>query len=160
MMKINRAFAIVSGILVSIIALLSALESILRWFGSPTTWILDVSVYMLIWATFLGSSYTFQEGGHIAVDFVRESLGKRLGQGIHRLLSVAAYLCTLIFLVILGWCSFGFFKMAVITGKLTFAYIQIPIAWLYLAMIIGSAAMILTIIFIIGDLISGSKKYL
>jgi TRAP-type C4-dicarboxylate transport system permease small subunit len=147
-------------VLVLIKAFLSVAEGILRSLGSPTTWTLDITLYLLLWAAFLGSSYAFQELGHIAVDFIREGVGKRFGQGLRRGLAVLGYLCTEVFLLTLVWFSFRLLRVSLLTGELTYANVQIKIAWLYSGMVVGSLLMALTVAFIILDLFSDSQRYL
>jgi TRAP-type C4-dicarboxylate transport system permease small subunit len=66
MTKVNRCCAYISGGIVFGASLLAVIESILRKvFQSPTTWSLNLSQGIFIWAEFLGSSWVFQEIGHV-----------------------------------------------------------------------------------------------
>jgi TRAP-type C4-dicarboxylate transport system permease small subunit len=74
--RLNRALGIASGGLIFVVGILSVFEIIMRGvFNRPTAWSLDICQYILIWSIFLGTAYSLQENGHVAVDFVREALG-------------------------------------------------------------------------------------
>lgn len=86
---INNAIAIISGALILLIGCIAVMESIIRgFFARPTLWSMDISLYLLIWALFLGSAYSFQEKGHVAVDLIREKCSKKT----RRILSIIGYI--------------------------------------------------------------------
>lgn len=159
--RFNRILGNIAGGLIIVIALFSALEGILRGiFSSPTTWTLNISQYILIWAVFLGTAYAFQEKNHVVVDFVREAAGRRWGFGIQKILAILSYLIALVFVVVILWNSIELLVDALKLNILTLGTIQIPASYLYMAMLVGSLAMLITIVCIVLDLFSGSKKYL
>ncbi len=160
MKKINRVLAVTGGIATIIIAILTFMEAVLRKAGHPTSWTLDATLYLLVLVAFFGSSYAFQMRGHVEVDFVRESVGKHFGKKTQRNITIFGYIITLAFLIPLLWSCVDLFLPAYSNGTLTFANMQIPIAWLYFIMIFGTVGMILTVFFIILDLLSGSEEYL
>jgi C4-dicarboxylate transporter DctQ subunit len=152
---------IISGLLILIIGALSVMEGIVRSvFASPTSWSMDISLYMLIWAIFLGTSYSFQEKGHVAVDFIRERIGQVWDVKARKAMAVTGYLLALVYIVVLAGDSVLMIKDALELNKLTLANVQIPIVLLYAAMLVGSVMMFVTVICIISDLISGGQKYL
>lgn len=69
--KINAFFGALSGIFVTIIALIVTYEIIMRAiFRSPTMWVLEMSIYLCIGGVFLGLGYAEKEKSHIHVDLV------------------------------------------------------------------------------------------
>jgi TRAP-type C4-dicarboxylate transport system permease small subunit len=159
--KVNKYFAIVSGILIGVVGLFATYEAISRGvFSRPTSWSSDLSRYIMIWAIFLGTASAFLDKTHISVDFVREMAGKKWGTGVQRGLSILGYLCTLVYILVLIWCSQDLFLEAIKEGKLTYGTIQISVAYLYLAMVIGSVLMALTVIPIIVGLVRKKDDYL
>jgi TRAP-type C4-dicarboxylate transport system permease small subunit len=159
--KANTFFGIVSGILIGLIGLLSTYEGLARGlFSSPTSWSSDVSRYIMVWAIFLGAASAFMDKTHISVDFVREILGRRWGVGVQRGMAILSYLFTLVYIGALGWCSQDLFREAWREGKMTFGTIQIPAAYLYLAMVIGSILMAATVVPIIASLARKKDDYL
>jgi len=159
--RINHIMGITAGSLIVIIGIFSIMEGILRGlFSSPTTWSLNVSQYLLIWAVFLGSAYTFQERNHVAVEFIREGLGYRFGGRVRKILCITGYLLALIYVCVLLWNSIDLFKSAIHFGKSTYGAVRIPAAYLYSAMVLGSVSMAVTLAFIILNIFGGGKKYL
>jgi len=159
--KINHVASVVSGFLIFVAGLFSTYEAIARGlFSHPTIWSLDLSRYVILWAIFLAAASAFLDKTHISVDFVRELLGKKWGVGLQRTLSVLGYFFTLTYILVLAWCSQDLFLEAVKEGKLSYGTIQIPVAYLYLAMVIGSILMILTVIPIIAGLLRKEDEYL
>jgi len=148
----------VSGAFILLIGVISVFESIMRaFFSRPTSWSMDISLYLLIWAIFLGSAYSFQEKGHVAVDLIREMCGSK---NTRRIMSLVSYAFCILFIIVLVFNGTNMIINAVRLKQLTLANIQIPIVYLYLAILIGSLLMLLTVIFIILDLINGGEKYL
>ena len=159
--KANKVFAIISGILIGVIGLFATYEGIARsLFSSPTIWSSDLSRYIMIWAIFLGTASAFLDKTHISVDFIRETVGRKWGMGAQRVLAILGYLFTLVYIAVLGWCSQDLFFEALKEGKLTYGTIQIPVAYLYLAMVIGSLLMAATVIPIIAGLVRKKDQYL
>ena len=161
MKKLNAVFAIIAGALFMAIALLSVIEALLRGvFSSPTMWTVDISQYLLIIAAFFGSSYAYQEFGHVAVDFVKGVVEKCWGKAPRRVMAIIGNLMALTTVSVLLWAAYALGKRAMLFASLTTNNIQIPVAALYGIMAAGSVVMILTILFIILDLFSDSEKYL
>ncbi|MCL6449502.1 MAG: TRAP transporter small permease [Armatimonadetes bacterium] len=151
--KINHALAIFSGVIILSIGILSTWGTITRvLLTNPNTWSLEVSQYLLIWAIFLGSAYAFQKNTHVAVSFIREAVGKRWGSGLERKLAVLGYILALVYVLVLTWVSFHLLDTALRLHKLTTGCVQIPTAYLYLAMVLGSILMVVTLVFIILEI--------
>ena len=153
-----------SGAIACIIAVLMVMEVILRYiFRSPTSWSLNVCMYMLCYMMFLGSSYAFQSHGHVAVDMIRDFIdkfdktGKRTSRRILAVIGytlASAYLCTLLIGI---W---RLFKRAFQYGSKTVEYPMIPQSLIYGPMIVGIIMMITTCVFIILDILSGGDEFL
>jgi TRAP-type C4-dicarboxylate transport system permease small subunit len=161
MTLINKALSMVSGGLLFAIGLLSVFEACMRsLFDSPTIWSLDVSLYFLVLAIFLGSSYAYQEKGHVAVDFLKDVIEKRMGKRPRRVISVIGYIIAFITLLALMLSLGRLFISALRQNTLTIAMVQIPISILYAIMIAGTVIMVITVFFIILDLFTEDEKYL
>ncbi len=159
--RLNGAFAIMAGALFMVIALLSVMEGLLRGvFSSPTIWSVDISQYLLIIAAFFGSSYAYQEFGHVAVDFVKNIVEQRWGKKPRRIMSIIGSLMSLTVVSVFLWTAYLLGKRAYLHESLTTNNMQIPVAILYGIMGLGSAVMILTVLFIVLDLFTDSEKYL
>jgi TRAP-type C4-dicarboxylate transport system permease small subunit len=161
MRRINGALAYIAGVMLVIISVFAVFEAISRSvFSSPTSWSMDLSCYLLLWAIFLGTAYAYQEKGHVAVDLLLDVIQRRFGKAPRRAMSAAGYILVLVTVIALLYGGLSLFEDAIAYGKLTTATFQVPIAYMYAGIVIGSAVTVVTAIFIVLDLISGSDTYL
>lgn len=159
--RLNHIAAVIAGILIFMISFLCFFETIARnFFSQPTSWTLDISTYFLIWAFFLGSAAAFQERTHVSVDFIRNMLARLLGIPWARILSIAGYLFSLVYILVLLGGTIYLMIDALHLHKLTLAVIQIPVVYLYLAMLLGCILMTVVVVFIILDLAKKGDQYL
>jgi tripartite ATP-independent transporter DctM subunit len=70
-----------------------------RFFDSPTTWVFDVSLFIMVWFPFLGISAAFKEGAHIRADIVVS----RFSEKTQGMLSVVTNFLSLVFVALLGY---------------------------------------------------------
>ena len=116
--------------LVSMIVVITA-QVIFRFFFDALSWSEELSRYLLVWSTFIGTTVAFKKGAHIAVTFGVDFLPLHL-QKIVRTLS-----CVLmgIFFGITIWYSIYLFKMQVFQMspamgiKMRYIYMIIPICF-------------------------------
>jgi TRAP-type C4-dicarboxylate transport system permease small subunit len=70
-----------------------------RW---PTVWEIEAAVFLLIFSTFVGSTYTLKYGGHISMDMVSQKLKPRSRAYLEVVTSLAS-LVFCIFVTVKGW---------------------------------------------------------
>lgn len=70
-----------------------------RW---PTVWEIEAAVFLLIFSTFVGSTYTLKHGGHISMDMVSQKLNPRSRAYLEVVTSLAS-LVFCIFVTVKGW---------------------------------------------------------
>ena len=155
----NRIAGLISGGLILFIGILSVIEVVMRLVYKPTIWTMDISQYTLIWSIFLGSAYSLQEKGHVAVDFFREFVKKR-SERIARALAVLGFVLSAAVIVVLLICGVRMSQQAVAFNKLTASMTQIPQVYLTAAIIVGALLMLITALCIIADLLGGGDNYL
>ena len=159
--KFNKALGALAGVMFVCIAFMAVMESIARSvFGSPTTWSIDISSYFLVIGIFLGCGYAYQEKGHVGVEFIRDIVQKKFGIEPRRWISVGGYIASLVVIITTMQAVYRLLLSALETKQLTFAFIQIPISFLYVVMIAGSVIMCITVLFIILDLFKKEVFYL
>ena len=160
--KLNGGLAFVCGCLVFVTGIFAVLEAIMRGlFSSPTIWTLNVSCYLLIWIVFLGSPYAFQTHGHVAVDLLRDVVDKFAPSRIpRRAMSIIGYVVSMAFLFSLLYAGYGSVARALEYGTMTTTTVPIPMVCLQIAIVIGCILMLLTLVFIILDVLSGSEEYI
>jgi C4-dicarboxylate transporter DctQ subunit len=164
--KVVNTLGLTSGCLSLVIAALSVLEAVLRYvFHSPTSWSLSLSCYLLIYLAYIASAYAFQEGGHVAVDLVRNFIDRydKTGKRIPRkVLAVVGYAMTFIFIVILLLSAYTMFKKDLELGRFSIMTPEIPLWILHFPMILGSVFMLITLVFMMLDCVAKDSdgKYL
>ena len=162
--KVINALAILSGCLVMVIAAFSVYEAIARsFFDSPTSWSLNTSSYILIWVLFLGTSYAFQEHGHVAVDMLRDVADKfdnSESRVIRRTMAILGYLIAMVFAGVLLYGGYRRTRRALTLQIVTTTTSPIPMWILDIAIVVGGTLMLVTLIFILLDLLDKGDKYL
>jgi TRAP-type C4-dicarboxylate transport system permease small subunit len=150
----------VSGIILLTIAFIAVFEALARsLFSSPTLWSADISSYLLLCAFMFGMSYTYQIKGHVSVDILKGRIQKSFGMIGLKIITIVGYIVSLFLIGILFHGSFHFMRSALTLHQLTNANIQIPLATLFVIMMIGCILMAITVIFIIIDIFSGDDEY-
>jgi C4-dicarboxylate transporter DctQ subunit len=164
MEQINKAGAIICGVITFLAAFLAVMESILRqFFNSPTVWTLNITMSVFIWAAFLGSAYAFQEHGHVAVDLVRDVVDKhtkREDRLARRIMAIIGYLCAIVFIFCILWGGWNATVRAIEINQMEPYVFKFPKVISTLPVVIGSVQMLATLIFMILDLFAGGEKYL
>lgn len=97
-------------------------------------WVEEVSRYLMIWLTFLGSGLVLRYGGHIGIDALQDALPR-----------YASYLRWVIFVLLISFFAFMVWvgiRYALLTWNQTTPVMQIPVGIVYLAMPIGFALLI------------------
>ena len=96
----NTTVALIAGIGITAMVLITAMEVFKRYFlNMPTSWVLEISGYLMIFGAFLGMAYAMQLGAHVAVDIIYRLYPER----IQRIADLTVGVLSLIFWVILTW---------------------------------------------------------
>jgi C4-dicarboxylate transporter DctQ subunit len=122
-------------------SLLLFVNVVLRyWFLAPISWAEELTLYIMVWIVFVGSSVAIRTRGHIAIDLLPLVLSPA---GRHRL-ALAIALVILVFLAVFFYYSGGHTLRVRSSGQVT-PVMQAPMWLAYLAMPAGSALMFLRI---------------
>src|SRR5690242_20553831 len=66
---VNRVFAVLACVIVVAIMTLIVIEVVYRYLlNDPIAWVLDVTIYMLVFVFFLALAPALESGSHIEVD--------------------------------------------------------------------------------------------
>ena len=164
MKRINEFGAYVCGGIVIGVSILAVMESILRKvFTSPTSWSLNLTMGIFIWAAYLGSSWAFQELGHVSVDLVRELIDKRTKGKMRwprRTLAIIGYVVSFCVISAFLYSGWRLCVRAITLNQLAPYNFRFPLIISYSAIVVGTVQMMATLIFIILDLFSGNDKYM
>lgn len=107
-------------------------------FLSPISWAEELSLYLMAWIVFIGSSAVIRARGHIAIDL----LPLALPPAGRRLLAIAVSLVMLFFLAVFFYYS-GHHTLRIRSIAQVTPVMQAPMWLAYLAMPVGSALMFL-----------------
>ncbi len=113
-------------------------------------WAEEVSRHMMIWLTFLGAGPVLRYGGHIAVENLQDAL-PRMGGIVMRVVVATLLFAFFGFMVWYGWLYMQrtMFQLTAVT--------QIPFAYIYSAMPIGGALLVIHFLLIIKGYILGRQ---
>lgn len=104
-------------------------------------WSEEVSRHMMIWLTFIGGGLVLRSGGHIAIDNLQDALptaGARAMRGV-------VFALMVVFLMLLVYHGWDYAQRTMVQ---TTAATEIPFGYIYLAMPIGAALMLIHLMLI------------
>lgn len=112
----------VAAILLGAIVVLVFVAAIMRFFGYPLIWSVDMAQLLFIWLCFLGATRAMRQKGHIGIDLVVRHLGHRNQLALEMLLSVVI----IIFLAIL---TYEGIKLTLLNSQRLFGDSGLSYAW-------------------------------
>ena len=133
LLRLNRWLII---LILAAMALMVFANVLLRFLTDHSIlWVEEVSRYLMIWLTFLGAGLVLRYGGHIGIDTLQDAAPR-----------AAPVIRAVIFVLLLGF--FGFMvwvgtRYAMRTWTQTTPVMEIPVGFVYLAMPIGFALLII-----------------
>lgn len=122
--------AVAAAMLAAIVALVFA-AAIMRFFGHPLIWSVDLAQLLFIWLCFLGAAKAMREKGHIGIDLLVRRLGHR-----HRLLLEIAV--TAVILVFLALLAIEGYRLTMLNRQRLFGDSGLSYAFVTSAVPIGS----------------------
>ncbi|MBP6940901.1 MAG: TRAP transporter small permease [Syntrophorhabdaceae bacterium] len=136
---------ILSGIFVLITAILVAFEVFMRYVvRQPTEWTFDLTLFLIIYAAYIGSAFTMREGKHVRVEFLVEWLAK------YPLLSFSMkiFCNTLAFLfwAFATWTTYRETVTAYQLNDVTMSYLRWPLAIPLAAVVFGGVLILIQLI--------------
>jgi TRAP-type C4-dicarboxylate transport system permease small subunit len=141
--KLVKGSGIFGSLLFLIVMGITTYEVLARYlFNAPTTWSLEISVILTMWATFLGVAYTLQQGGHTQVDLVINRLSGRS----RRVLRIFVYIFIMVFSIFLTWASLVPAIEAYLIKEVTQSYTRTPLVILMISIPIGGVLLILEVV--------------
>jgi TRAP-type C4-dicarboxylate transport system permease small subunit len=148
--RLNAAIYFGIGLLLAVIAVVVLLQVIVRFvltslgINIAAPWTEEAARYLLVWLIFLGAAVGCRRMQLISLEFVVKGAPPVIGKAMRY---VALLLCLALFLLML---RYGFEFVQVIGRTELSPVMQIPKTWVYWAMPVGAALMILnTLAFII-----------
>lgn len=146
--RLLERLALLGGALLVVVGALIGYDVGARYlFSAPTTWILDVSIYLTMWATFLAAAHTLRAGGHIRMDLY----ARRLAPPLRRRMDAAVAVLALAFSALLAWQGLLSVRDAIRLGEVTLSTIRVPL-WMPLSAIpVGGALLVVAWLLCLRD---------
>jgi TRAP-type C4-dicarboxylate transport system permease small subunit len=147
---LSEASGYISAIIIMVASLVVLHQVALRYFfGLPTIWQTEMTIYLLMFTTFVGGAYGLKHNAHVGVDIFSIKLSPK-GQAYLRI--ITGFFC-LALTIIVSWKAFEMWWEATHKGwisdtlwgpKLTYPYLILPVGMLlislqYIAMIYDDA---------------------
>lgn len=145
---INTLAGYIAGVLIVVCAGILVFEVGVRyWLEWATDWEIEMTIMLLIVATFLGAAFTQISRGHVGIEVLDAVLSPRANRWRH----VVGDILSLAFCLFIAWKSWLFFHEAWVDGKMSNTA-WAPKLWpAYLAMAAGMTLLSLQLIAQIGD---------
>lgn len=145
-------YILISSLFFSVV--LVFMQVIMRYvFKNSLSWSEELARYLFLWQIWLGASYAAKEGRHLRIEMI-----KNLFQGRARLLfecfSASIWFG---FCIFLAWKGTELTHMIFTRGQLSPA-MQIPIAYAYASVPVGSAMMALRLLQNVGKMIGNYMR--
>ncbi len=122
-------------ILLFLIIVLVFSAALLRWFGKPLTWSVDLAQLFFVWVCFIGADLAVQKHRHIGIDFFIRSFPSTLRKAID-------LTGNLLILIFLGFIAFFSFKLAIMNPQRRFPGMNISYSWATASAGVGAVLML------------------
>ncbi|MGA2466887.1 MAG: TRAP transporter large permease subunit [Thermodesulfobacteriota bacterium] len=141
--KLCNGFGLLSGILIVLNGLFCFYEVVMRYFfNSPTIWVMETTIYLVIASTFFALAYVLMEKAHVRVDSIINYLSPRTAVTLEVCTSALAIL----YCLVLCWQSTKMTYGAYQTWEVSPTLLKVPMFIPELFISLGS--LLLTVQFI------------
>lgn len=141
--RVNRVFAAIACVLVFIIMTVIVVEVFNRYvLNDPNAWVLDITIFLLVFVFFLAFAPALESDSHIEVDLF-DPLIPAPARKAQRLIGKTL---TLIFAAVFFWFVFAFYREIVEVDEMAFTMIAMPLKYVYWIGPIGALQFLLTAI--------------
>ena len=146
MKLLDRAVELLVGALLVALVVTAFAQVVARYlFNRPFTWVLELDIFLMVWATFLAGYAGVRRDAHLRVDYFLA----RLTPPRRRLAALAGRLLSIAFVLVLGVRSFDVIRAMEGIG---FTSIPLGMDLLYWSLPVGSALMLVALVHgLVGD---------
>ncbi len=131
---LSNIAGVIGGLSIIIATLCIAEGVFVRYvFRHPTIWQIELAVYMLICATFIGSPWVLKERGHINIELIFSKLPERTKLYLNFCTAIVAF----IFCVLVAWKGWAMWYEAYENNWVSESLWSIPLKYPYLIIPIG-----------------------
>jgi C4-dicarboxylate transporter DctQ subunit len=134
---------VIAGFFIIIVAVITSYEVFARKVGYPTIWTLEISIYLVIWATLLGGGYTELKSGHVGMELVQKRFQSERCQAVIQLIHAFA---GLLFMVVVLKGGYELALRAFSKNQESVGLLQVPMYLIYSAIPVGAMIHILQLV--------------
>jgi len=134
-----RAEALLANVLLAVIVFLVFVAGIMRWFGQPLVWSVDLAQLLFVWVSFLGADMALRKRAHIGIDYLVRRLPGRPRVVLDVLLA-AVCVAFLGVMAVLGY------RLTMLNLERLYGDSGIPYALVTIAVPVGCVLLALTLI--------------
>jgi TRAP-type C4-dicarboxylate transport system permease small subunit len=137
--RFARVEFVVGATLLSIIVVLVFVASVMRFFGYPLIWSVDLAQLLFIWLCFVGASRAMRERAHLGVDL----LVRNLGHGWRLIIESVLAVVFIAFMAVLAWEGY---KLTLLNSERLFGDSGLSYAYVTIAVPAGCLFLTITIL--------------
>ncbi len=137
-----------------LIALFAAMVISIVWqvvaryfFGAPTVWSEELARFLIVWVTMLGSAYTLEHGGHVAVTVFADILPEKLQIAL-------GFIRDMITVIMAGGLAYYGYGLVLSGTRRTSTGLNLEMSYAYAAIPVGA---VLIAFYLVARRIAGPK---
>ncbi|OPY92607.1 MAG: Sialic acid TRAP transporter permease protein SiaT [Syntrophaceae bacterium PtaU1.Bin231] len=154
--KLNLAGGFLGGLCILIMGCIVTYEVLVRYlFDAPTTWVLEISIYLCIASVFLAGGYALREKHHIQVDLITS----KLSQPNQVLFQAVSLFMALVYTVILTWKGGEMTIHSFLMHEVSPTVLNVPVVIPHSFVLIGGFLLILEFVRQIWDSVDDLRKW-
>ena len=129
----------VGAVLLAVITFLVFIAAVMRFFGHPLIWSVDLAQLLFIWLCFVGATRAMRERVHLGVDF----LVRLFPFAARRLIETALSFLFIAFLLVLAYEGY---KLTMLNWQRVFGDSGLSYAWVTISVPAGSILLTISIL--------------
>ncbi len=131
-------------VLLAVITGLVFVAAIMRFYGRPLIWSVDMAQLLFIWLCFLGATKAMREKSHLGMEVAVKYLGYRPHLWLQ-------FLCAAIVLAFLGVLAVEGYKLTLLNRERTFGDSTLSYAWVTAAVPVGCVLLGVSLVYNMVD---------
>lgn len=145
----------ISGIAILLATLTIGSQVVIRsMIGLPTIWQTELSIYLLMFATFVGGAYGLKKDSHVGVDIITEKLPPRVKSGLR----IVTSCLSILLIIVIAWKGWEMWLEAINKDWHSETLWGPPLAYPYFILPLGMTLMALQYLTIIYEEVGRFKK--
>lgn len=145
---LNEWSGYISGLAILVSTVIIVYEVMMRYFfGRPAIWQIEISMYLLLFTAFVGSSYGLKHGAHVGIDLIVGKLASRVQKKMRIFTSLLCIALT----IFVGWRAGLLWLEAYEQGWRAESLISTPLSIPYIALPLGMLLITLQFIVLIYE---------